>query len=224
MTQPLATAQEQDLQKFLFNRSFDGMSTDSFDKPKEPSFTQAQLDAARAEGWQAGHEAGLQAALDSQQHRLTGLIAQVEQKITELLAASDTQRDQALQHATDIATAIMRRLLPSYAEREGLTEIRAILAQALREMNREPRLVVRVSEDNFDAVSAEIKDLEQRHAYNGKVVVLAEAGMGPADCLIEWADGGLERDMKSLWQDIDRVLATAHGHSAPPSPHSPSGE
>ena len=208
------------MQKFLFNRSFDGMTPENFTKPKEPTFTQAQIDAARAEAWQAGHEAGLQAALDSQQHKLSGLMSRVEQQISALLANAENQRQQALQHATEISAAIMRKLLPSYAEREGLNEIQTIVSQALRDMSREPRLVVRVSETNFDAVSNEIKALEQKQAYNGKVVVLAEDGMGPADCLIEWADGGLERDMKSLWQDIDRVIANlAHGHHAP-TPHS----
>lgn len=197
------------LQKFLFNRTFSGENAESYAKAKEATYTQAQLDAARDEAYQSGLQAGQAAEQASQTQQLSGLVSQLEQKIGLLIAVAEDARAQQSTRICEMSAAIVRKLLPHYVEREGLQEITAILGQVLRDMNREPRLVVRVSESNFDPISAHIKSMSEQHAYAGKVVVLAENTMAASDCLVEWADGGIERDMKTLWQEIDRALAQA---------------
>jgi flagellar assembly protein FliH len=41
--------------------------------------------------------------------------------------------------------------------------------------------------------------------FEGKVVVMAAPGLGAADCKVEWADGGAERDVERLMRDIEEV-------------------
>lgn len=226
MQSPPTSSTDQTLQKFLFTRSFTEGSPESYAKAKEPTYSQAQLDAAKEEAYQLGLAAGQKSETEKQQQHIASLLSLVGQKIGLLLAEAETARGQELAGIAEIATAIARKVMPHYTEQHGLQEITAILSQVLREMNREPRLVVRVSEAIFDIVSDQIKTLSEQHAYAGKVVVIAEANMAPSDCLVEWADGGIERDIKSLWQEIDRAMAQTAQSSAPPPTdnNSPSGE
>jgi flagellar biosynthesis/type III secretory pathway protein FliH len=39
------------------------------------------------------------------------------------------------------------------------------------------------------------------------VVVMADAGVGPADCRLEWNNGGAERDVETLFQRIQDIVA-----------------
>ncbi len=58
-------------------------------------------------------------------------------------------------------------------------------------------------------------------AYEGKVVILGDADLGPSDCRIEWADGGIERDVRALWEEIDHVLAEVQTIEHPNSDQQP---
>ena len=42
--------------------------------------------------------------------------------------------------------------------------------------------------------------------FSGRVVVVAEARIGPADARIEWADGGVERNTEQVWQEIEAII------------------
>jgi len=49
------------------------------------------------------------------------------------------------------------------------------------------------------------------HGFEGRLILLAEPGMAPGDCRIEWADGGLVRDRAAteaaIGEAVSRYLA-----------------
>jgi hypothetical protein len=56
--------------------------------------------------------------------------------------------------------------------------------------------------------------------YSGEVVLLADNQMGLSDCLVEWADGGAERNVERLWSEVEEVLhRTLETHPVGASPH-----
>ena len=42
-----------------------------------------------------------------------------------------------------------------------------------------------------------------------RIVVLADGGIAPGDCRVEWADGGMERNTAATLVDIEKVVAPA---------------
>jgi len=194
--------------KFLFDRSFDDevLPNQKGRGRIKQTFTAEQLEAAKKEAQQEGFNAGQKAMMENQQQYTNVLLTQISQHLEKLVESSQEQWKKQLAHLQEMALGITKKILPAYAARQGLGEIEAIVAQVIGEMAHEPRLVIRVGEAQFDAVSSRIKDITEQKAYTGKVVVLCEAGLGPADCRVEWADGGIERDMNALWQSIDRLM------------------
>jgi flagellar assembly protein FliH len=73
-------------------------------------------------------------------------------------------------------------------------------------MAREPRLVVRVHEDQFDAVNERVQEIATQRAYAGKVIVLADPDTVPGDCRVEWADGGIERNTAAVWSAVEQTV------------------
>ncbi len=213
--------------KFLFERSFEedlALSLAGQERTRQV-FTLEQLEAAKQEAYQNGMAAGQKATMETQQQAMNALLKQVEQKLGNLIDTSAKHWQQQLMQLQEVGLSIARKIMPSYAEKHGLEEIETIISQVITEMGREPRLVVRIAEGQFDAVSDKIKEISERKAYTGKVIVLAEPELGPADCRVEWADGGIERDLKTLWQEIDKIMERVQTLSPPPSqPLDASGE
>lgn len=205
-----AMAEPTPVRKFLFDRSFDdGLGAGEAEKPK-PVFTLEQMEATRQEAYASGFAAGQKATQDEQQQAFALFFARLEQQLGLLVKAGMEVWQAQLRHLEQTALAIVRKLMPEYAASYGLGEIQAVVAQVVAEMAHEPRLVVRVSEAQFDAVNARLKDVTDRQAYAGKVVLLGEAGFSPGDCRVEWADGGIERNQEILWQEIERIMRQTH--------------
>lgn len=194
--------------KFMFERTFvdgESLAKKERDRPK-PTFTEEQLDAARKESYDSGYAAGHKTKSDDQQQQLNALMAQVEKKLDKLKTTGEEYWHNQLDHMQQVALVIARKILPTYIEKYGLEEIQTIISKIITEMAREPRLVVRVCDTQFDAVNAKITEIAERRAYAGKVVVLSEEGLDVSDCKVEWADGGVERDLRTVWQDIDKIM------------------
>ena len=102
--------------------------------------------------------------------------------------------------------AIAKKILPEFAARNGLSEIEGLLTETIREMAREPRLVVRVAEAQFDAIDERVQAIATQLAYAGKMIVLADATVAAGDCRIEWADGGVERDTQATLDTIEQTI------------------
>ncbi len=206
-----------DARKFLFDLSFDddlGRLSKAAER-KRPIFTQEQVDAACEEARRVGHAEGMQAAGQSQQQSMNLLLMDIERRLAAVMEESNRQVQDQTQSFQHLALAIAKKILPSYAARHGLGEIASILSKVFAEMGREPRLVFRVCEAQFDEAKARIETLAAQTAYAGKLVILGDPEIGMSECRIEWADGGIERDMKKLWQDIDRVLGETHETALP---------
>lgn len=209
------------VQKFLFDTRFDAPPPPEpvvvEDVPAEPvpppppTFSEAELAAAKTDAHAKGFAEGLAKARTeaqtSEQRLQSELLDKLSLRVAELLTEQAARAEQARQMVLQIALTITRKLLPTSVARYGLTEIEGAVQKILAQLTSEPRVVIRVHDSQLDAVTAAIEPQAQQRGFNGKLVFLVDSSLGPADCKVEWADGGLERDSDRLWQQIDGVVA-----------------
>lgn len=176
-------------------------------KPAEPTFSKADVTAARSEGYAAGEEAGRAAALHGAQEKLGEALAAVSRQLAPLIGQRRLDQETMVEQSVQIALAISRKVLPELARRKGLAEIEALVRDCLRDMSEEPRIVIRVSDDMLDLMRARLDPIAQSLGFPGSIVLLAEPSFGPADCRVEWADGGAERLAGQAWHEIDEAVA-----------------
>jgi flagellar assembly protein FliH len=143
--------------------------------------TEAQAAAART------------ATLSAISHSLVRMIGEFD-------AVVRTMREDSVLIAIEVARKLAQVALEAYP----LKEIEALLADCLHKLHREPRLVVRVAPACADDLRADIDRLCAEHAFAGRVVVIAEPSLLGADCRIEWADGGVERDLATTLASIEQ--------------------
>src|SRR3546814_3737234 len=80
-------------------------------------------------------------------------------------------------------------------------------------------MTVRVAPNLVPEVEQRLEAAVASAGFEGRLVVAADAALGPADCGIDWGDGGAERDMDGLWREIDAAVAdllARHGAACEP--------
>jgi flagellar assembly protein FliH len=185
--------------------------------PPEPVFKSADLLQAHEDGYADGFANGKAAAEAAVNARLSATLERLADQLEYIVQSAVDTAARQREGVIEIGAAIARKLLPDLSRRQGTAEAEAMMSAVITELIDEPRMVIRVADEDLDALSERIDAVAQRRGFAGKVVLLAEPSVAAGDCRIEWADGGVERDSARLWNDIDqavvRLLGTG-GHTA----------
>jgi flagellar assembly protein FliH len=198
--------------RFLFDHSFDAPRKSAKkpkpedQKPPEPTFSQQQLEEARQQGYEQGRVAGAEEAASATEAEVARLVDGIAARLPSVDAAQADANEGLMHDGAAVAAAIMRKILPSYIARNGLDEVDALLEQCLRTLIDEPKIVVRVSAQHAEEVSARLAAAAAAGRFAGRFMVEGDGAMGPSDCHVSWQSGGLERKADEIWQQIDGAV------------------
>jgi flagellar assembly protein FliH len=167
------------------------------------SYSADEVEAIRKESLSQG-KADKEASALALQAQTLGAIAH---SLTTVIAQFDAAVTALRQDSAQLALAVGRKLAEHALAAYPLDEVQTLLAGCLHKMHGEPRMVVRLAPGCAEAVRADIDRLCEQHGFAGRVVVIAEAALNGADCRVEWADGGIERDMSATFAAIEQCAA-----------------
>lgn len=177
--------------------------------PPEPMFSEAEMqgacDVARRQGEEAGVARGKAEAVTAFDKQVAATLAGIVQQ-TAAIGKSAADQAEAAGKSLDVAMAVIKKLFPALAARNGIAEIEEILTQCLSSLKQEPRLVAYVSPTQLDALQARMAGLSAANGFEGRVVLIGDDKMADSDCRVEWADGGVERDSNLIWRTIEEAI------------------
>jgi len=178
--------------------------------PAAPSFSEAELTAAceqaRTKGDQEGHKRGIVEGQQRLEAQIAAALSTISTQLTLAVRAATETPVEVTQAATDLALAILRKMHPALSAKRGLDEVEAVLASCLEQLKNEPRLVAYVPNQLLDPLNERVSTISAARGFEGRVVLIGDPELADSDCRIEWADGGLERDTRRLWSDIEAAL------------------
>lgn len=207
-------------QKFLFDTCFEpdediaGPAGRGEQTPAEPSYSAAEFEAARRESFAQGREAGLEAARAEIETGIQQSLDALEVGLKDLAECAGTAATAQERSMLRLNVAMLRRLFPRLMADHGLAEIEAVVRDCLHRLRDEPRLVVRVADPLLDEIEKRVGALAGRAGFEGRIVFLAQDDLMPGDVLVEWADGGAERNGEALWNEMERALSRVLGAGA----------
>ena len=207
------------VRKFLFDNSFDARSPEPetadcgpeapMPEPLEPTFSEAELEAARQEGFAAGRQAGAGETMAGLEQQISTALAsansQIEMLLSDHAAAAETRRAVAMR----LALKAVETLFSSLVGSTRLAEIEGAIDGVLRQLEDEPRVVIRVADDLAETLRERLEAIAIGADFRGQLVLMPDAALGPGDARVEWASGGAERDTAQLWLDL-RATVEAH--------------
>ncbi len=182
------------------------------DEPAEPEikleFTQAQIDAAREEGYIAGHGAALEEAGTAREHYVADAINLIAQNLGKLEEQQRAANTELADLAMRMVYGVTQKLLPAFAHAHAVDSIEHFVRAALPIAVGEPRLLVRAHPMIAADLELRLKDVFIRASFQGSYSVITDYELQPGDCRLEWDGGGADRNEARIWRDIREVVAS----------------
>lgn len=171
-----------------------------------PRISDADVDAARRQGYAEGLVAGEREAATRAEESLGTAMRQLAESTGALLAALDTQLLLTRKEAVMTAMEAARKLAPALIATRPETEIEAVLRNCLTHLNREPHILLRVSLSLVDRLKETVDRMAMERGLSGRIILLGEPAMSEGDCVVEWADGGVARNRTEIENEIVAVV------------------
>lgn len=197
--------------KFLFERNFDtSVAVQEAERASAEAERQArfeqELEAARREAQAQGFGEGRQAAAETVEARLAealeALLERTQHASNHISGECDGIRAQAITLARTMAETLAGELV----RREPVAELEALFSECLAQVTHAPHLAVRVNDGLLEPVEERLQARARERGFEGQLVVLGDPEMAIGDGRIEWADGGIARDMGEVMRSIDSVV------------------
>ncbi|MBX9840331.1 MAG: flagellar assembly protein FliH [Xanthobacteraceae bacterium] len=192
--------------KFMFEQNF-APGASQAEKAVAAAEHALKLADAEQQGFRNGFEAaeheGHSVAARRTAAAFEQMAASVERFSRTIVAAE--QRIEA--EAIELAVAIARKLVPELLQREPFGEIAALATECFRQLSTAPHVVVRVNDALHETAQKQLEEIARTRGFDGRLVVVAEPEIAVGDCKIEWADGGIIRDMAQMEETIGTTIA-----------------
>lgn len=202
--------------KFKFDNVFtpgephpDDITASMIDPADVPAYSQNQMDEIVAEARQEASAEALSTASDDANAAAAKTLISIEQEIQRLGQFHDSIVQATHKEAVELALLIGRKLARELLDREPKAEIEALILKLLGELGEiaaVPRINVRVHPKMLDDIKARIGDMQSSSGFAGEINVLENATIRQTDCQIDWAEGGAQRDLQSLEQNVEAAI------------------
>jgi flagellar assembly protein FliH len=198
--QPLATAPR----KFTFDTVFDGDRVIVPPKPKT-AFTAEEVEQARAQGFAEGQRTVVAKAEADAAAALAEAVGAIRGAMTALSTLAHEHRAGSAR----LAMAAGRRIADAALDRFPEAPAVAALDALAREVEAQPRLIVRTSPARLDRLEAALTQACDAAGFAGRLLVKADASLAPAAFVFDWGEGRAAFDPVAAAERIGVALEEA---------------
>jgi flagellar assembly protein FliH len=180
--------------------------------------SEAALAEIRQEARMAGFAEGYAEGRSGVEAQAAQLIAAAAEAIADRGAAFTELLDDAKatirSDAAELCREIARKLASNLIARQPEAELMTLFEECLQSLKDVPHLVVRCHPSLADRIREGAEARIAAAGFEGRLVVIGDREEALSDGRIEWADGGLTRDLAAISAAIDTAIGgylTTHG-------------
>lgn len=190
--------------KFNFGNDFDAQKQSQADL--DALALEERLRKTQEEAFQKGQVSGRTEASEEIARELVATMDRVAEQVSALFGQRYKMEDRLERDATQLAMAMARKLAGSALEKYPHAEIEALITECMEVCREQPRIVIRLSEEQCEPMAAKIDELKQRQGFTGDVIVIGDDEIRNGDCLVEWPDGGAEHRSEHISGAIEKLV------------------
>lgn len=165
------------------------------------------LEEARREGREAGLAEGERTTVAKAAKAEAAAAESLAVRVAAMAASMDDARKQTIAEGVELSLSIARKLAGGLIAREPTVEIEQLVAECMATLDGVPHLVIRCDPALADSVRDIATSKMTTSGFTGRLVVLGDPDIAIGDARIEWADGGVVRDIRKLSAEIDARIA-----------------
>ena len=190
--------------KFTFDTVFDGERVIAPQKPKR-AFTPEELEAARAEAYAQGQRSVTAQAEAQAAQALREVAGALRTAFAHLTEVAHAHRSDSARLALACARKIADAALDRFPEQPALAALEALS----RELDAQPRLLVRASAAHVERLTVALNAAAESAGFAGLVVVKADPSLPPAAFSFDWGEGRAAFDPAAASARVEAALETA---------------
>ncbi len=182
------------------------------DPPPPPQKTlteeqyEADLEAARDEGYVKGHTAALEEAETARDHYVADAVNLISKGLSDLQDMQNESNRELGETALRMVYAVVEKVIPAHAREHALESIEELVREVLPLVYEEPKLVVRTHAMIAEATQDKLDEVCKTSNFNGTMTVVPDYELQPGDCRVEWDGGSADRDEQQIWADIRAIV------------------
>lgn len=198
-------------EKFFFDlNNFDDPDPDAPDPdapPPPPVFSEEDLAKAREESFSAGRQDGLKEAAASREQAVTAAIETIAGHFSALFSAEILRDRQYETESVRLGMALLTALFPAFNDRLGPEAVRELIRETVSAQSGQTEVVISVHPDIAESVDSVLTGrLPGREEGHPSFRVAPDPSLGPGDCRLHWADGGMVRDAQGIADALSLCL------------------
>lgn len=175
--------------------------------PPPKTFTEAELEAAREEGYVEGHTSALEEAETAREHYVADALNVISQSLDGLEEQQSEANREIGETALRLVYAVIEKVVPAHAQAHATESVEALVRDVLPLVYDEPSLMVSTHNMITEAVQSRLDEVVGRSNFRGSVTVTPDYELQPGDCRVDWQGGGADRSEGRLWNDIRAIMA-----------------
>ncbi len=184
--------------------------------PPEPMITVAEHERLLAQAVAAARAEGEAEALGQRERLASEESLSLQQTMFDEISMIYTEVGTLLQRlekdASNLAFAFASRFAERLVAQEPKTEILALLHQILAPLRKAPHISIRLNEDVADDIKEMVDHKMDELGFAGKLTIIPDPSIMAGDCEVEWADGGIGRNLRSAIRQVDQLLEDHFAH------------
>jgi flagellar assembly protein FliH len=177
--------------------------------PPPPTFSEEEMEAARAAAREEGRLAGLEEARVADEARAAALLEEIGRGLERLGQAEDARRRDTEAGSLELLREAVARLLPAYTEAHGAKEIEAVVRDALDLMLSAEAVTLRLPAAQVETLTPRIEETARHAGFEGRIRILPDPALGPSDVSVDWGDGEASRRFDQAMQHLTHSLDAA---------------
>lgn len=203
-------------QKFAFDTVFDDAGAVAFAPLRaKRSYSPEEVEQIRRDAFAEGERSAVAVA----QAQVAAALSQIATDAQGALGALTRVAHDHRVHAAELSLAAARKIADSALDRFPQAPVAAAMVELAREIEAQPRLMVRVAPDVVEAVQAELDAVAQAIGFAGQIIARAEPGMPAAAFHLDWGEGRAAFDPAAaalrVAEALDTALAAEGLHAEP---------
>tara|TARA_B100001123_G_scaffold341188_1_gene386828 strand:- start:520 stop:1296 length:777 start_codon:yes stop_codon:yes gene_type:complete len=181
--------------------------------PPPPTFSEAELEEAKNEAFEAGKQAGFHEEAKRQEseskQREIAIDAACRTIAMEVVQIHAGYRQAMLNQSQALSALVLqcaRRVAGDAVAEQPVSGIETMVLQCLDALHSQPKIQLFVHESLVDILQDRLNLRLKQQKSDCTITVEAKAGLEPGDAKLQWENGSAMRDQAAIWQQIDTII------------------
>jgi flagellar assembly protein FliH len=155
---------------------------------------------------QQGYEKGVMSAQSGMEAKAANSLAEISTKLNGISAEADGVNKELEEQFVTMSKKILQQLIPVLTGEHAAEIVNKFIKDNFNNFRQEKKLSFYLNPDIIQYVQDNISKLAAANDFEGKISLHKDENLGLSDCRIEWENGGVESNTKSLLNKVENLL------------------